>query len=82
MKAPCAIGATKYSMISRYTNVHFDSKQMKLVNDNPCPALKFDGEHYSCIHAEEYREELAIGAGCSSGLNSQRSAKIKRTIHE
>lgn len=82
LKVPCGVSVAKYDMTYRYTNVRFDSGQMKMINMNPCPALKFDGKNYSCIHAEEYKKELAIGQGCTSGLNSQRKAKIERILNE
>jgi hypothetical protein len=44
-----------------------------------CPGLKWDGAKYRCELCEKpgdigarYREELAIGAGCCSPLNSDR----------
>lgn len=38
----------------------------------PCPALWWNGTMYRCGLARLYEEELAIGAGCSSSLNSYR----------
>lgn len=38
----------------------------------PCPALYWNGTMYRCGLAPLFGEELAIGAGCSSSLNSWR----------
>lgn len=38
----------------------------------PCPALWWNGTMYRCGLARLYEEELAIGAGCSSSLNTWR----------
>lgn len=37
-----------------------------------CPALRWDGKRYVCDLAKDHAEELAIGAGCCSSLNSDR----------
>jgi hypothetical protein len=39
---------------------------------DPCPALYWNGTMYRCGLAPLFEEELAIGAGCSSSLNSWR----------
>lgn len=49
-----------------------------------CPELEWDGKRYICklcfedILGEIYREELFIGTGCSSNLNSWRKEIIPR----
>lgn len=37
-----------------------------------CPALQWGGNRYRCALANELAEELAIGEGCTSELNSWR----------
>lgn len=46
--------------------VYFFGKQY------PCPALHWDGKRYRCQLAEEYKDDLYIGSGCSSPLNEWR----------
>ena len=38
----------------------------------PCPALYWNGSMYRCGLAKLWTDELAIGAGCSSSLNTWR----------
>jgi len=47
-----------------------------------CPALVKRGETYRCLLADAYHDELAIGAGCCSGLNSRRRELIERMKRE
>ena len=48
----------------------------------PCPGLEHNGERYRCKIAEEHGEELAIGAGCCSPLNSERQIMIRREARD
>ena len=50
------------------------SLSMRLYNKEKCPALRYDGKRYWCGIVQE----LAIGAGCSSDLNSDRSLMVKQ----
>jgi hypothetical protein len=42
-----------------------------------CPELFWDGSKYRCKLADNYKEELAIGCGCCSNLNTWRQ-DVKR----
>jgi|MudIll2142460700_1097286.scaffolds.fasta_scaffold00003_41 hypothetical protein len=71
-KAPCALGYT-----------HFG-------HEIPCPALVEQGGRYWCkfvletpvIYLAQLKDNLAIGAGCSSSLNSDRQAIIRKQREE
>ena len=63
-KAPCAAAVRVYGLAAR-----------------PCPAMYWDGSRYWCDLCQKpgdvglrYRQELAIGEGCCSSLNSDRRA--------
>ena len=61
-KAPCSYSMRKYSVA------------------HPCPGLYWDGERYRCddVRSPMLCEEVAIGAGCCSQLNTWRGSKILR----
>ena len=44
----------------------------RLEPGDKCPELYWNGEKYRCGKAVEWGTALAIGAGCSSSLNSWR----------
>jgi hypothetical protein len=44
----------------------------------PCPALFWNGGKYRCKLAENFKEDLYIGCGCSSSLNSWRKEVRER----
>ena len=46
--------------------------------DNNCKALYWDGKRYRCFLAEDFKEELSIGEGCCSPLNSWRKEVKQR----
>lgn len=45
-----------------------------------CPALRWNGQRYVCDHAGDWRQELGIGAGCCSTLQTWRHDVRKRRI--
>ena len=44
----------------------------------PCPALIWDFKQYRCQLAEQYGDDLYIGSGCCSPLNTWRKEVRKR----
>lgn len=51
-----------------------------VIGEKPdCPYLYFDEKQdkYRCLIADKYKEELAIGEGCCSPMNTTRQNKLK-----
>ncbi len=55
--------------------MYYSSEAGIVINKTPCPELYVENGNYLCKLAGELKEELAIGAGCCSGMNSQRARK-------
>jgi hypothetical protein len=47
---------------------------------NICPALQWNGKRHICIWANEYKQELAIGAGCCVSLFNSWRDELKNRI--
>jgi hypothetical protein len=60
-KATCAIGVAYYDLEAT----------------DRCPGLRVVDGTYRCALADQYGDELAIGAGCCSPLNSERQARLQ-----
>jgi len=59
----------------------FTAEKMGLAIDHKCQALRWDGERYRCGLYQDYprmKDNLTIGAGCSSSLNSDRWPYLER----
>ena len=64
--SPCV--GCGYCCLKAQCGVSFERYGVQIL----CPALGWDGKRYKCVLYESHKEDLAIGAGCSSSLNSWR----------
>lgn len=77
LRVQCSLSLRNYGLLSGYEKAYYSITLGTVVNKTSCPDLYSENGDYLCRQANIYCDKLAIGAGCSSNLNTMRMSKMK-----